>query len=235
MAASHTVPADGPPPALVTLGEAASALEFARLGRRAIALARRPRGAGEPVRVFPGFGTGDASTIALRRYLRGRGYDTRGWGLGRNDGDVPRLTAAASDRVAASAEAAGEPVHLVGWSLGGVVAREVARARPDVVAQVVTFGTPVVGGPRHTSLARLYGPERIAQIEALVADVERTPIRVPVTAIHSRRDGIVSWRACVDTVTPGVENVEVGSTHIGMGVDPDIWEIVLDRLAARRV
>jgi hypothetical protein len=214
------------------LGEAASPLEMTRLGRRAIALARQPRGRGEPVRLFPGFSAGDASTAALRRYLARMGYDARGWGLGRNTGDVPALLRLATAAAVRDAETSGQRLHLIGWSLGGVIAREVARDRPDLVAQVITFGSPIVGGPRYTALAYLYPPERIAAIEAGIRHRVARPIRVPVTAIHSRRDGIVGWQACIDDVTPGAENVEVRSTHIGMGIDPDVWEIIVQRLAA---
>ncbi len=216
------------------LGEAASALEMTRLGRRAITLARQPRGRGEPVRLFPGFSAGDASTAALRGYLGRLGYDARGWGLGRNTGDVPALLERATAAVAHDAQDLGQRLHLIGWSLGGVIAREVARDRPDLVEQVITFGSPIVGGPRYTALAHLYAAERIAAIEAGIRDRSATPIGVPVTAIHSRRDGIVGWRACIDHVTPGVENVEVRSTHIGMGIDPDVWEIIAQRLPAAR-
>jgi pimeloyl-ACP methyl ester carboxylesterase len=229
---TQTPPPIGPPPTLTQLGEATTGLQIARLGLRAVGLARRPQGNGDPVWVFPGFGAGDPSTLALRRYLLSRGYDARGWGLGRNTGDAHVLTERALERLAAFAAADGRRVHLLGWSLGGLIAREAARERPDLVTQVVTFGTPVVGGPRHTSLARWYDEGRIAEIERTIAVRDTVPIRVPLTAIHSRRDGVVHWRACLDTVTEGAENLEVGSTHLGMGIDPDVWEIVLDRLAA---
>lgn len=96
---------------------------------------------------------------------------------------------------------------LVGWSMGGVLSRETARRRPDLVAQVITFGTPVLGGHAFA------------------------PIRVPITAMWSRRDGVVSPRACIDDFSPNVVNVEVSSTHLGMGIDPDVWLEVARRLA----
>ena len=222
------------PDARTVLGEAGWPLEWARLGRRGRALAGQPRGHGEPVRVLPGLSASDASTTALRRYLRRLGYDARGWELGRNTGDVPRLAAAALAVVGDDVARTGQRVHLIGWSLGGVIAREVARERPDLVAQVITFGSPVVGGPRFTSLARMFPPERVQEIERRIAERNAVPITVPITAIHSRRDGVVGWQACVDSVSPRVDNIEVGSTHLGMGLDPDIWRIVAQRLAAAR-
>ncbi len=224
----------GRPDPRTVLGEATWPLEWARLGRRGRVLAGQPRGHDEPVRVLPGLSASDASTAALRRYLRRLGYDARGWELGRNTGDVPRLAAAELAIVADDAARRGQRVHLVGWSLGGVIAREIARERPDLVAQVITFGSPVVGGPRHTSLARMFPPEQVQEIERRIAERNATPITVPITAIHSRRDGVVGWQACVDSDSPQADNLEVRSTHLGMGIDPDVWRIVAQRLAAPR-
>ena len=92
------------------------------------------------------------------------------------------------------------------------------------------YGTPVVGGPRYTRVAGAYSPDRIRHIEALIEERERTPIGVPVTAIYSRKDGIVAWQACIDPYDNDVEHVEVRSSHVGMGLDPDVWHTVADRL-----
>jgi pimeloyl-ACP methyl ester carboxylesterase len=200
---------------------------------RAPELARAPRGGGEPVLVLPGFAASDASTAALRSYLRWLGYDARGWGLGTNRGDlpalVPRVIALLEDRAAA----ARGRVRCVGWSLGGNLAREAARERPDLVERVVTLGTPAVGGPKYTGVARIYRRRGgdLDAIEARVAERERVPIRVPVTAIYSRRDGIVAWQACIDRSSPDVEHVEVSATHLGLGFHPDVYRVVADRLA----
>ena len=109
----------------------------------------------------------------------------------------------------ALADDSGRAVSLVGWSLGGVIAREVARQHPDAVRRVITYGTPVA-----------------RRLDA------RTPLRVPLTVVFSRRDGIVPWPACIDRSSTCVEHVEVSSTHLGMGIDPDVWELVAHRLAA---
>ena len=127
------------------------------------------------------------------------------------------------------------PASLVGWSLGGVIAREVARRHPEAVRRVITYGTPVAGGAAYTSVARASG--RGSRVDAGAERVTRTldarsPIAVPLTVVFSRRDGVVAWQACIDRATPGVEHVEVSSTHIGMGVDPDVWAVVAERLAA---
>jgi len=197
--------------------------ELPRLLLRSPRLLRVPRGRGEPVMVLPGHSSTDAWTVPLRTYLRRIGYDARGWGLGTNHGDVAALLGPVTARVQRLADDAGRPVHLLGWSLGGVLAREVARDRPDLVAQVITYGTPVVGGPAYTLARESYTEEQISRILVRVAEREQVPIPVPVTAFFSRRDRVVAWRACIDTAN-AVEHVEVGSTHIGLGLDPDVWE-----------
>lgn len=193
---------------------------------------RLPRATDTPrtVLTVPGFGAGDASMSPLRAYLNRIGHRSSGWGQGRNGGDVDGHLPALVERVEAAAERAGESVDIIGWSLGGVLAREVARDVPHAVGRVFTYGTPVVGGPRFTRAAAAYGDARIRQIEVRIAEREQTPIRTPVTAIYSRRDGIVAWEACIDRNGHDVEHHEVRSSHVGMGVDPDVWHIIADRL-----
>jgi pimeloyl-ACP methyl ester carboxylesterase len=169
----------------------------------------------------------------MRRYLSRLGYDARGWGFGTNTGDPRRDVERLAERVHELTEEKGSPASLIGWSLGGVIAREVARRHPEAVRRVITFGTPVAGGASHTSIARAHrrradtGAERVTR--RLHAEV---PIRVPLTVMFSKRDGIVAWQACIDHSSPFAEHIEVSSTHIGMGVDPDVWAIVADRLGA---
>ena len=223
----------GPPGVLAGLAEARAALQVPRLLLASPSLRHAPR-APEPGRVVldvPGWLASDVSGLALRLFLRRLGWDARGWGFGTNTGDPLADAARLLTQVERVAAEHG-PVALVGWSLGGVISREVARRRPDLVTRVITYGTPVVGGPTYTVGARVYGPETSAKVEELTARVERDhPLQVPVTAMFSRRDGIVAWEACLDRTTPGVEHVEVGSTHLGMGLDPDVWRVVSDRLA----
>lgn len=215
------------------LREVAGLSAAAGLLLKAPTLARMPRGQGAPALVLPGFGAGDTSTVLLRAYLELLRYRVRGWGLGVNRGNVTRLIPRVVEIVERMADDGSQSVRLVGWSLGGVLAREAARERPAAVARVVTLGTPVVGGPKYTAVAGLY-EERGYDLDALeveVAERERVPINVPVTAIYSRRDRVVSWQACIDRSNPDVEHVEVRSTHLGLGVDPEVFRIVADRLA----
>ena len=209
------------------------------LGRRfrpalRAAMAAAPRGAGETVWVFPGMGVGDWSTRTLRRYLRRHGFDARGWGLGRNPPDAAATLGRLLPRLEALVVATGAPVAIVGWSLGGILARELARLRPDLVRRVVTLGSPVVGGLRHTAIAGFYRLQGwdLEEVDRLVTDANRTPLRVPVTAIWSRRDGIVAWQACVDDVTDGAENLEAASCHWALGLDPEVLAALPQRLRA---
>ena len=184
--------------------------------------------------VIPGFTANDTSTLPLRSYLSGLGYECRGWGLGVNSGDLPSQVPQTLERISAwYQDRSGErptPISLVGWSLGGVVARESARLRPDLIARVITFGTPL-WGPRHTTTA-MARSDQLDEFEQRIAARNRQPIRPPVTAIYSRNDGVVHWKACVDP-DPNTVNVEVSSSHIGLGIDPDVWCIVASTLAGR--
>ena len=214
-------------------GELAGLLELPRLLLRAPSLARAPRGDGSPVVVLPGFATDDAAMALLRGYLTFLGHDAHPWGLGRNDGDVPRLLPLLVSRVAALHRSTGRLVRLVGWSLGGYLAREVSRDVPGDVDRVVTLGTPVVGGPKYTLAARAYR-RRGADMEAIEAAVdarEAVPLTRPVSAIYSRKDGVVAWQACVDERNACVDHVEVSSTHLGMALSPDVYLLVARCLA----
>lgn len=223
---------DGPPPSLRALGELGSPLDAARLVGAWPRLSQVPRGDGHLVVDIPGWRAPELTGAPLRRYLRRLGYDARGWGFGTNTGDPRRDVERLSGRLLELVAAKREPASLVGWSLGGVIAREVARRHPDAVRQVITYGTPVTGGPRHTTVARAYrrGPDPDARRVAERLD-PTAPIPVPLTILFSKRDGIVSWQACLDHTSPDAEHVEVSSTHIGMGIDPDVWAVVAERLA----
>jgi hypothetical protein len=220
------------PPNWSLLREGLIVLEVPRLARLLPVYARAPRGDGGPVLVLPGFGTGDASTVGLRTFIQLIGYRARGWELGINRGDVGALLPQVIERTLRAADRGGRKVRLVGWSLGGTLARETARERPDLVECVVTLGTPAVGGPKYTAVGAAYRRQGydLDAIEREVAARERHPIRVPVTAIYSRGDGVVAWQACIDRHTPGVEHVEVRGTHTGLGFNPDAYLVIAQRL-----
>jgi len=180
---------------------------------------------------LPGWRTPELSNAPLRTFLRFLGWSARGWGLGTNRGQPEVDAAVLADRVAQEPA----PVALVGWSLGGVIAREVARRVPERVSQVVTFGTPVVGGPSHTIAAATYGEDECRRVTALAEELDRTnPIQVPITAIFTRRDRVVDWRACIDHHSRHVRHVESQATHLTLGIDPDVWWTVATALAGER-
>lgn len=219
-----------PPSGNKILKESLTVLQLPRLLFNTPRLLAGPKGTQQPALFLPGLKAGDASNLPMRSYLRQRNFRTFGWGLGTNNGDVAGQLPAVIARVEELFDRCEEPISIVGWSLGGVMARETARERPELVAQVITYGTPVVGGPLYTSVTGVYTPEERRAIAERVAARNRIPIEVPITALYSKNDGIVSWQACLDTFSPIVENIEVRSTHVGMGIDPDVWRIVASRL-----
>ncbi len=197
----------------------------------------RAVGSGGTVLVLPGFATGDAATLALRSFLQRSGYRAEGWRLGINRGDVRALTPRVVDRIRSLSQERQEPIRLVGWSLGGVLAREAARQAPDCVAAIVTLGTPVVGGPKYTLVADYYR-KRGVDLDALersVADANRDPIRAPITAIYSPHDGVVAWRACFDdNPANDVRYVEMPVGHAELGFSGPVFRVVAEALADDR-
>jgi hypothetical protein len=227
----HDAPAPSGPPSPQSLArELAGPVALARLLRAAPWLTNAPRGDRQTVIDLLGWKAPEASNLPLRAFLRFLGYDARPWGLGTNRGTPERDAERLAQQLAARPRH--PPVALVGWSLGGTVAREIARAVPERVACVVTFGSPVIGGPTHTIGARTMGRDECERIDALIRRLDaEQPIEVPLTTIYTRRDGVVDWRACIDHASPHVEHVEVRSTHLGLGLDPDVWSTVAQALA----
>jgi pimeloyl-ACP methyl ester carboxylesterase len=220
-----------PPRRGLLLLEARALLELAALVPAYPFLRRAPAGDGHPVLVLPGFMASDFSTRSLRRFLRERGYHAHGWTLGRNRGPSPETAAAMVDRLHHLAERHGRRVSLVGWSLGGVYARELARRFPAVVRQVITLATPfrdveATNVPRFLVARRRHLPGE-ADFRAQLA----APLPVPSTAIYSRSDGIVAWRSCREHEGPTSESLEVEASHLGIGHHPVVLLAIADRLA----
>lgn len=215
------------------LGEAAVALDLAQ---GLLASTRGlPRGRG-PVLVLPGFLASDLETTLLRQKLARLGYRVSGWGLGRNHGKLGKLLPPLLVRVRSLAAAHGQRVQLVGWSLGGVLAREIAREAPEAVSQVITLGSPVVGGPKYTVFAALYHRQGLNLDELAAAADAREAQRAlpcPVTAIYARRDGIVAWGSCIDRHHDAVTHLETAATHFGMPFHPGTLRLVAEALARR--
>ncbi|GAB4010747.1 alpha/beta fold hydrolase [Nocardioides ultimimeridianus] len=211
--------------------------DFAALWLSWPRLAPLERGDGHGVLVLPGFLADDASTVTMRTVLCAHGYRVRGWSLGTNLGPTARLWRGAQRRLERLYADTGRPVTLIGHSLGGIFARELARRNPELVRQVITLGSPyrlsTSDAPDVTTVGHLYRALRglhTAAFDAGDREEDRTPLEVPATSIYSRRDGVVPWRTCIDLERPEAENVEVGASHCGMGVHPDVLAVILDRL-----
>jgi len=211
---------------LRAFGELGAALALLPLLRRA------PKGDGHPVMVLPGLLAGDGSTRLLRTYLGERGYAVHGWGLGRNMGLKPGLESRMKARLRALHREHGRKVSLVGWSLGGVFAREIASALPDTVRSVITLGSPIRGNPRSTNAWRIYELASGQSLDDPKSKKPRTtPPPVPTTSIYSRTDGIVAWQCSVEAGGLRSESIEVIGSHCGLGVNPAALYAVADRLA----
>jgi pimeloyl-ACP methyl ester carboxylesterase len=205
-----TLAASEPARTLVSAGALAAALPLLRWA---------PRGEQHPVLVLPGLLASDLSTRVLRTWLSRLGYPVVGWALGRNHGpteevldELPRLL----ERLTREHDA---PVSVVGWSLGGIYARRLALRAPRQVRQVISLGSPLSFTGRAVSAAR----RPLAK-----------PLPVPSTAVYSKWDGVVDWRACRQATGPTSENVAVRAGHLGMGHDPAVLWVVADRLAQPR-
>jgi hypothetical protein len=185
------------------------------------------------VLVLPGFLAGDRSTRILRGFLRDRGYSAHGWKLGRNVGPTPEMLTGLARRFTEVRDRHGRKLSLVGWSMGGIYARELARRFPKDVRQVITLGSPF-RAPYAANVSfliqwRLDGHSQSHP----AAPRERlgTPLSVPTTSVYSRSDGVVPWDSCVEEEGPLRENVEVPSSHVGMGYNPAVLIVIADRLA----
>lgn len=222
-----------PPSTWLLLLEGRALAEYGRLLMAWPWLARMPRGDGHGVMVLPGFMASDASTRPMRRLLEKLGYDARGWGLGRNLGARGNLREALRSRLERLYQGHGRKVSLVGWSLGGVYAREMARHAPDLVRQVITLGSPINGHPLANNADALY--RRVNNIDEPVDwqsfNRRRVPPQVPCTAIYSKSDGIVAWQCAMEDPAPNTQNVEVRGSHCGLGVNPQVLRVIAKTLA----
>ena len=190
-----------------------------------------PRGNDHPVMVFPGMGASDMTTWPLRGFLQSLGYVTQAWGQGLNLGPKRGVLERCVDDIRAFSESTGQPVSLIGWSLGGIYAREMAKGQPSLVRCVVTLGTPFTGHPKATNAWRIYEWMTSTRVgdPALMAQVRKAP-PVPTTSIYSRTDGVVSWRCSLNEPGPLTENIEVHASHVGMGMNPLALYAIADRL-----
>lgn len=243
------------PPARRLLREIRIASDISRM---AVTLARQTKsniGNGQRVICVPGFGGGDSYTYWLRRFLNQNGYRAEGWNLGVNRGgaglrgdidyhpipekyrntaelEVPRMAMKLREQVRKRSDETGDTFVLVGHSLGGYLAREVARQLPNHVSQLITFGSPIYGGPKYTAAASVFIRRGLDMdwVESIIEEREQIPIEVPLTTIISPSDAIVGYQCSIDRHQLHAKLIEVDANHVGMAFNPTIWKLVLEEL-----
>lgn len=238
----HVLPSIPRPSLLHMFSEGRSLIELSVFGAALPFLKRAPAGDGHPVMVLPGFLASDISTQPLRSFLKGKGYETYGWELGRNlgthiVGGEQVLSDKLINRVIELSIIHNTKVSLVGWSLGGILARELARIIPDCVRQVITLGSPF-NGPHGSSSAveKLFEliNGNVSQSNPDVLKKMVLPPPVPNSAIYSKSDGVVHWKACVNHRIEAhhqAENIRVRGSHSGLGHNPQVVWIIANRLS----
>ena len=224
-----------PPAPLLALTELHRvSLEMVSLATLGRLLRGLPRGDGHPVMVLPGFLGSDSYNASLRRFLTRLGYKVHGWGLGRNLGPRDDALIRLQERLEFLGGQYGEPLSLIGHSLGGIFARELAREMPDLVRQVISLGSPFGRGRNSGSYpARLFEAlNPMDELPIAVDELHWSP-PVPTTAVYSKGDGIVNWRTAVQNESfarGAVQNIRVRGSHCGMTLNPTVWYILADRL-----
>ncbi|WP_234030204.1 esterase/lipase family protein [Erythrobacter mangrovi] len=237
MNATTTIEAEARPPhTLLMLTEPPRAMgELASFYALRPLMRRLPKGDGHGVLVLPGFMASDTSTAPLRSLLSSLGYDAVGWNLGRNVRVDNARIAAMMACVDTLHERTGGKISIVGWSLGGVFARELAKLAPEKVRMVISLGSPISDDRGHTNARRLFeylnGNEPEPVREGQFRELGKAP-PVPTTSILTKADGVVHWRGSVQAGDhEHCENIEVYASHCGLGVNPAVAFAVADRLA----
>jgi pimeloyl-ACP methyl ester carboxylesterase len=228
---AHSLP---PPSRTLMFLEGRALHEFGAFLGALPLLSLAPTGDGHPVLVLPGLVASDTSTRPLRSFLRNRGYAVSGWRQGRNLGLREGVQGSMVDLVEQLNDMHGRKISLIGWSLGGLYARQLAKMMPGRVRSVITLGSPFAGHPRSTNAWRIYewaSGRRADEVDPRFGGSLAEPPPVPTTAIFSRTDGVCAWQGCMETPTAKSESIEVESSHCGMGHHPVVVYAIADRLA----
>ncbi len=222
------------PPLLMHLSEAFRAFgEFKKTTEFYRAFKRYKKGDGHPVLVIPGFMGSNTSTRRLRKFIKRLGYISYDWGLGRNYADLEEVNVLMElvDKIYAKHHV---KVTLIGWSLGGVYAREIAKNRSDKIRQVITLGSPFAGITEPNNATWLFNLLKGKQVEELDSewlDGLENPAPVPTTALYTKEDGVVSWKICKEKKEDDWhQNVEVRGSHMGLANNATVWFLIADRL-----
>ncbi len=224
-----------PPGIMLQMMEARAGAEAGRL-MLSLPLIRMQaaRGHNEPVMVLPGFMADDYSTLLLRQFLKSIGYQAYPWNLGVNRRRMMDFLPALIQQATTLADRHKQKVRLIGWSRGGILSREVARDRPELIDRVITLGSPIKGGVSASSIGNMVKRETgmsAQELTRLLKLRQLKPIDVPIRAVYSKTDGVVSWKACIDDVSADVQHFEISGTHVGMGANADVYRL-LPRLLA---
>jgi pimeloyl-ACP methyl ester carboxylesterase len=226
-----------PPGHLLRALEWRTGMEYLTARAAARRIARWPHGDGHPVLVIPGFLAGPFSTQFLRDVLRRLDYRVYDWGLGYNMGYRAGMDETLPARLRHIHErSGGRNVSIIGWSAGGIYARELARAFPDDVRSVITLGSPFRGNHTASTAWRVWrlvnrGSQATEAVSETAATRRAQPLPVPTTCIYSKSDGIVAWECCTSLPAPETENIEVRSSHLGYGHNLQTLAVIADRLA----
>ncbi len=218
-----------------TLTEGRAIAELAAFYAATPLLGTLPKGDGHPVMVMPGFMATNTSTSPMRRMLSKLGYDAHGWDSGRNMRVNDQLIERLESQLTRLHRSSGTKVSLVGWSLGGVISRELAKLHPDKVRLVISLGSPLTTDRAASNARRLFellnGEEPEAQRDGRFLELHEAP-PVPTTSILTKTDGVVHWRGSVQAGDrKDCENIVVHASHLGLGVNPSVMVAIADRLA----
>lgn len=223
------------PTLLNTVKEVSAPLDWLNTLTQLPRLLKLPKGDNRPILLIPGYLADEFSMWPLQRFLNKMQYSAQHWDLGRNLGDVDVDIERLIDKTKQCyVQHNNQPVTLIGWSLGGVLAREAARLSATQVKEVITLGTPITGGPKYTAVGNAYARRKKLNLDTFEQHVlERNSIGFdqPVTSIYSKTDGIVGWQASLDVYNNHARNIEVNGTHIGLGINPKVWEIIIQTLS----
>jgi pimeloyl-ACP methyl ester carboxylesterase len=223
----------GPPSLLWQMLEGRAMLELGVMLGAYPLLRQAPEGDGHPVLVLPGFLAAGNSTYPLRQFLKSLGYAAHTWKLGRNLGGVGEKEERLLARLSELRQRYGRKISVIGWSLGGLYARELAWMAPDDVRMVITMGSPFrsQAGTAVTLLYEDVSGQRVAHMDPRLLARLAQPPPVPATSIYTRTDGVVHWRCSLECASPRTENIRVLGSHCGLGHNPMALWAIADRLA----
>lgn len=228
-----------PPHRFWTLVEGRAMFELGLFYAARPLMASLPKGDGHAVMTLPGFMASNSSTVPMRGVLTNLGYDAHGWDSGRNVKVDNALLGRLENQLGTLHKSSGRKVSLIGWSLGGVLARELAKLHPDKVRLVISLGSPISDDRNHTHARKLFemlnGKEPEPMQGGRFRALDEAP-PVPTTSIFTKTDGIVHWRGSVQhpekaTSAQPTENIQVHASHCGLGVNPSVMVAMADRLA----